>query len=110
LVLCLLSQSAFAAGYLTPYGTGVVIQKMTMHGNNGVTLWVAGITNPDSCGDSGLVHLKGDLPGHNLMVSAAMAAYHSGKKVGLWSTGCEIIPFWGGTVTRPIIHTLWITD
>jgi hypothetical protein len=110
LVFCLLCQPTLAAGYLTPNGTGVTINKMTMHANGGVTLWVSGVTNADNCGDSTLVHLKGDLPGHNHMVSAAMAAYLSGKKVGLWSTGCDIIPFWGGTTTRPIIHTLWITE
>ncbi len=104
--LLLLSQSVFASGYLTPLGSGVTIQKFLMHGNGGMTLWVSGVTNPDNCGDTGLVHLKGDLPGHRNMVSAAMTAYAAGKKIGLWSAGCEFIPFWGGSTTRPIISTL----
>jgi len=101
---------SFASGYLTPYGQGVTIQKYTMHGDGGMTLWVSGISNPDNCTDTNLVHIKSTMPGYNGMVSAAMAAYASGKKIGLWSNGCEVIPFWGGSATKPIIHTLWVTD
>ena len=110
LSLLLVSSFVFGSGYLIPNGAGVKINKITMHGNGGATLWVSGLSNPDNCGDVKLAHLKGDLPGHSNMVSTALTAYASGKKIGLWSTGCEIIPFWGGTVTRPIIHTLWITE
>ncbi len=112
IILLLISNLASASGYLTPKDmTGVTINKITMHGNGGATLWVSGLLNPDECGDVTLAHLKGDLTGHDNMVATALTAYASGKKIGLWSaTGCEIIPFWGGSVTRPIIHTLWITD
>lgn len=109
-ILLFLSPLAISSGYLTPYGTGITIAKYTMHNNGGMTLWVSGLNNPDNCGDTNLVHLKGDLPGHKQMVSAAMAAHAADKKIGLWSSGCSTIPFWGGTVTRPIIHTLWVTD
>lgn len=100
----------WASGYLTPYGTGVKVNKITVHGGGGATLWVSGISNPDECGDTGLVHIKGDLPGQATMISTVLTAYSSGKKIGLWSNGCEVIPFWGGTTTRPLVHTLWITD
>ena len=109
-VLISFSHLVMSYGYLTPYGTGVTIEKYTMHSNGGMTLWVSGLDNPDNCGDTSLVHLRGTLSGHKLMASAVMAAYASGKKIGLWSTGCATIPFWGGTTTRPIIHTLWVTD
>ena len=75
-----------------------------------MTLWVSGLDNPDGCGDTTLVHIKSTLDGYKEMAASAMMAYASGQKIGLWSTGCETLPFWGGTVTRPIIHTLWITD
>jgi hypothetical protein len=101
---------SFASGYLTPYGQGVIIQKYTMHGDGGMTLWVSGISNPDNCTDINLVHIKPTAPGYNGMISAAMAAYASGKKIGFWSNGCDVIPFWGGTATKPIVHTLWVTD
>jgi len=75
-----------------------------------LTLWVTGISNSDGCTGTNLVHLAGDLAGHKNMVAAVMTAYASGKKVGLWSTGCVQIPFWGGGVTYPIVHDLWVTE
>ncbi len=110
ILMMFFSPLAISSGYLTPYGTGVTIEKYTVHANGGMTLWVSGLDNPDNCGDTRRAHLRGVLPGHKQMMSAAMAGYASGKKIGLWSRGCDIIPFWGGTATRPIIDTLWVTD
>jgi len=44
------------------------------------------------------------------MVSVALAAYMGGKKIGIWSSGCQIIPFWGGTKKYPRGNEIWITD
>lgn len=111
LILC--CASALAAGYLTPLGSGVTIQKILAHENGGFTIWVdsASVSNPDGCGDTSKLHVRASTPGHDTMLSVALAAYISGRKVGMWSrTGCDIIPFWGGLHTRPIVSDLWITD
>jgi hypothetical protein len=50
------------------------------------------------------------MSGYREMVTAVMSAHAQGKKSGLWSTGCSLIPFWGGTVTDPIAHDVWVTD
>ena len=85
------------------------ITSFFTHGSGGVTLVISGmLDNPDGCNDPNTVHLKGDLAGHEKMVSAALTAFVAGKKVGLYTAGCEIIPFWSGTNTRPIITNLWI--
>lgn len=105
-----LSSAVHASGFLTNLGTGVSVTKYLMHSAGGMTLWVSGISNPDGCSGADRVHLKGDLPGHDKMVAAVLAASASGRKVGFWSTGCAIIPFWGGTQTVPIVSDLWVVD
>lgn len=107
-----LSSNAFASGYLVPLGQGVTIQKVHAHGEGGVTLWVGSseIQNPDSCDRLDKVHIKPTEPGYQTMLTVAMTAYASNKKVGFWSPNCAIIPFWGGTKTFPIVNNLWITE
>lgn len=76
-----------------------------------MTVWVSGIDNPDDCARTDIVHLKGDLLGHDRMVAAVLAASTSGKKVGFHSSGCEIIPFWGGAGgSVPVVHNLWVVE
>jgi len=105
------SANSFASGYLTPYGTGVPVEKIHFHSNGAITLWVSNLNNPDACDSVSLVHIKATHPAIDKMTSAALAAYLSGKKIGLWTNyPCEVIPFWGNGVTRPIISDLWITD
>lgn len=94
-----------SSGYLTKLDTGVAVDKYLIHGNGGMILWVSGIDNLDSCGDTRLVHLKGDLEGHQAMVAVVMVAYASGKKVGLWSEGCSRIPFRGDLL---LVRSLYI--
>jgi len=102
---------SYAYGYLTPYGAGVTISKYHVHGEGGVTLWVAGsLMNPGACADISLVHIPPTLPGYKAMVAAVMEAYALNKKIGLHQTNCSTIPFWGGTITYPIIGNLWVTD
>jgi len=106
------SSQVFASGYLVPLGAGVTINKVHAHSAGGITLWVNGseLQNPDSCDRLDKIHIRaGDL-GYETMVTVVMTAYVANKKIGLWSTGCEIIPFWGGTLKAPIVTNLWITD
>ena len=111
-IIVLFATTAQAQGYLTDLNTpNATITKVFTHSNGGVTLFVSGVTpNSDQCGDYSKVHLKGDLAGHEQMVAAALTAFTAGKKVGLYSSGCSLIPFWGGSVTRPIIRDLWISN
>lgn len=110
MLILLGTQGAHGSGYLVPLGQGITVQKYHMHGGGGMTLWVSGINNPDNCTGTDKVHIRGNLTGYNQMAAAVMAAYISGKKIGLWSTGCSVIPFWGGATTYPIINDLWVTD
>lgn len=104
------SFAVHASGYLTPLGNGVPVTRYLMHPTGAMTLWVSGISNPDGCGGTDRVHLKGDLPGHDKMVAAVLAASASGRRIGFWSRECEIIPFWGGTQTVPIVEYLWVVE
>jgi hypothetical protein len=99
-----------ASGYLTTLDQGVSVTRYLMHSGGGMTIWVTGISNPDGCGGVDRVHLKGNLLGHDKMVAAVLAASASGKRVGFWSSGCELIPFWGGTQTVPIVADLWVVE
>jgi hypothetical protein len=67
-----------ASGYLTALDQGVSVTRYLMHSGGGMTIWVSGISNPDGCGGSDRVHLKGNLPGHDKMVAAVLAASASG--------------------------------
>ncbi len=98
------------AKYFTPLnGPGVEITRYFTHSGGGVTLYISGsVQNLDKCAVTDRVHLKGDLPGHKAMVSAALAAFVSGKKIGMHASGCEQIPFWGGGTMTPIINNLWV--
>lgn len=111
-ILALSVTTSQAKGYLTSLNNPeATITQVFTHGGGEVTLFVTGITqNPDGCDSTSLVHLDGSFPGHERMVAAALTAFTAGKKVGLYSSGCSVIPFWGGTQTRPIINNLWISN
>lgn len=102
--------SAQASGYLTSYSEGVFITRYHLHGGGGMTLFVSGIANPDGCSGTSLVHIPPSLPGYKEMVAAVVSAVAMGKRVGLWSTGCSLLPFWGGSATYPVVNDLWVMD
>ena len=110
--LLAISSNAFASGYLVPNGSGVEIQKIHAHPNGAITLWVdaSKLENPDGCNRMHKVHIKAT-EGYQTLVSMVMSAYVSGKKIGFWSTGCEVIPFWGASpTTSPVVNNIWITN
>ena len=111
-VLAFMSTSVFASGYLVPLGQGVEVLRVHAHSGGGLTLWIHqnSIQNPDSCKGTDKVHIRSSLAGYDAMVTVVMSAYTAKKKIGFWSSGCSTIPFWGGTITYPIVHDLWITD
>lgn len=51
------SHSARSSGYLTPLNDAIVVSRYHMHGGAGMTLSVSGISNPDNCGGTALVHI-----------------------------------------------------
>ena len=104
------SDVVHASGYLTAYSEGVAVVRYHIHGGGGMTLTVAGISNPDGCGGTTLVHIPPTLNGYKEMVAAALTAVAQGKRIGLWSTGCSLLPFWGGTTTYPVVNDLWVID
>ncbi|MFP3349949.1 hypothetical protein R0K04_00880 [Pseudoalteromonas sp. SIMBA_153] len=98
------------AKYVTSLsGPGVEITKFFTHGNGAVSLYISGpVKNLDQCSSTFRVFIPHDLPGKDVLVSAAMMAFSSGKKVGFHGSGCSTTVFWGGTVDVPIINNLWI--
>lgn len=102
-----------ASGYLTGISSGVTVTGYMMNDGTGgsgygMTLFVSGISNPDGCGGTDKVYIPGTDPDFNGLAAAVMAAVASGEQVGFWSSGCALMPFWGGTVTYPVIVTLWV--
>jgi hypothetical protein len=111
--------SANASGYLTPFGTGVAVTDYMVNNNVGYGGSAIGITillspnavnNPDSCGSTALLHIKSSAHGYKEMVAAVMAAVASGRRIGFHSSGCELLPFFGGTTTYPIVTDLWVVN
>jgi hypothetical protein len=120
-VACALSAwvpTANAGGYLTPFRTGVVVTDYMINNNvgNGGTdigltiLLSSTVSNPDSCGSTAFLHIKGTAPGYKEMVAAVMSAVASGRKIGFHAKGCELLPFFGGSTTYPIISDLWVVN
>ena len=102
-----------ASGYLTGINSGVTVSGYMMNdgtggGGYGMTLFVSGISNPDNCGGTDKVYIPGSDPDFNGLAAAVMTAVASGEQVGFWSSGCALMPFWGGTVSYPVIVTLWV--
>lgn len=103
-------QAARSSGYLTSLSDAIVVSRYHMHGGGGMTLSVSGISNPDGCGGTALAHIPSSLSGYKEMVASVMAAVATGKRIGLWSSGCSLLPFWGGSTTYPIVNDLWVMD
>ena len=112
LAIALLSLSGFSSAYeyLTDLnGPGVTIKQYFVHNGGGLSLILnENITKPSSCNVTSHVYIKPDTVGYNVMVSAALAAFAAGKPIGLHGDGCETVPFWGGSNTRPIVTDLWV--
>jgi len=112
LVLCVgaLMISPSFAKYITPLnGPGVEITRYFTHSNGAVSLYISGATiNLDECTSTFRVYIPHDLAGQDILASTALAAFHSGKKVGFHGSGCSTTTFWGGTVDVPIVDNLWV--
>jgi hypothetical protein len=116
LALAVLAQAVEAGGYLTPMRVGVTVTDYMVNNNvghptiGGLTIFVSGISNPDGCGGTDMVHIKNTAPGYKEMFAAVVAAVAQGKKIGFHASGCETLPFWGGSTTFPVITDLWVVN
>jgi len=112
LVLCLTVFMVFPsfAKYITPLGgPGVEITRYFTHKNGGISLYISGaVQNLDKCTATYRVYIPHDLAGKEIIASAALTAFVSGKKVGLHGSSCSTTPFWGGTEDVPIVDNLWV--
>ena len=106
----LLSSYSSAYEYLTSFsGPGVTINRYFVHTGGGLSLLLnENIPLSSNCNVTNHVYIKPETPGFDVMASAALAAFAVGREIGLHGDGCELIPFWGGTQTRPIVTDLWV--
>jgi len=109
LVIIGLSSSAVAK-YVTPLsGPGVDVDRVFIHSSGAISIYITGETlNLDQCKSTFRVFIPHDLPGKDAMLSTALFAYASGKKIGIHGSGCSTTSFWGGTVDVPIVNNLWV--
>ena len=107
---CMIASTNVFAKYITHLNTeGVEITKFFTHKSGAVSLYISGsVDNLDKCTSTFRVYIPHDLPGRDVMVSTALAAFASGKKVGFHGSGCSTTTFWGGTVDVPIVDNMWI--
>jgi hypothetical protein len=111
LFLILFIVSTFSsAKYITSLsGSGVEITKYFTHENGAVSLYISGaVQNLDGCTSTFRVYIPHNIAGKDILVSTALTAFVSGKKVGFHGSGCSTTSFWGGTVDVPIVNNLWV--
>ena len=105
----IVSGSAYAK-YITPLnGPGVEVTRVFIHENGGISLYISGATqNLDQCTSTFRVYIPHTVAGKDAMLSVALTAKASGKKIGIHGSGCSTTSFWGGTVDVPIVNNLWM--
>ena len=110
LLSLLLVPSISSAKYITSLsGSGVEITKYFTHENGAVSLYISGaVQNLDGCTSTFRVYIPHNIAGKDILVSTALTAFISGKKVGFHGSGCSTTSFWGGTVDVPIVNNLWV--
>ncbi len=90
-------------------GPGVEITKILAHESGAVSLYISGpVQNLDQCTSTFRVYIPSDIPGKGAMLSTALMAFASGRKIGIHGSGCSTTVFWGGTVDVPIVNNLWV--
>ncbi|MFT5083882.1 MAG: hypothetical protein ACI9Y1_001934, partial [Lentisphaeria bacterium] len=89
--------------YITPLGgPGVDVTRVFIHQNGAISIYIAGETaNLDECTSTFRIYIPATVEGKDAMLSVALMAYASGKKIGAHASNCGTTPFWGGTVDVP---------
>lgn len=104
ILLCIYSTSLYANGS-SGWRT---IKKVQVEGDSYIVIHPSvAWENPDFCGTANYAVIPLIDNASDKKLSVALSAYMSGKKLGLWFTGCKKTP-WGDTA--PIIYTLTISD
>ena len=108
-ITSLMSMPAYAM-YVTPLaGPGVDVTRVFIHKSGAVSIYISGDTqNLDKCTSTFRVYIPETVAGKDAMLSVALMAHASGKKIGIHGSGCSVTQFWGGTVDVPIVDNLWV--
>ncbi len=109
ILIMIVSTTAYAK-YITPLnGPGVEVTRVFIHTQGGISLYISGeVINLDGCTKTYRVYIPETVIGKDAMLSVALTAKTSGKKIGIHGSGCGTTPFWGGTVDVPIVNNLWM--
>ena len=85
------------------------VTRVFIHESGAVSIYISGdVVNLDKCTSTFRVYIPETLESKDSMLSVALMAYASGKKIGIHGSGCRTTPFWGGTVDVPIVNNLWV--
>ena len=98
------------AKYITSLGgPGVEITRVFVHESGAISLYITGsVLNLDECSSTFRVYIPENAPAKDTMLSTALMAFASARKVGFHGSGCSTTPFWGGTVDVPVVNNLWV--
>lgn len=106
LLVCHPAQAKYVASL---NGPGVEVSRVFIHESGAISLYIAGDTvNLDECTSTFRVFIPQTVEGKEAMLSVALAALSSGRKIGIHGSGCGTTAFWGGTVDVPIVNNLWM--
>ncbi|MFL0800359.1 MAG: hypothetical protein K6L80_07930 [Agarilytica sp.] len=98
------------AKYITHLsGPGVDVTRVFVHQSGAVSIYISGeVANLDECTSTFRVYIPETVAGKDAMLSVALMAHASGRKIGMHGSGCSTTQFWGGTVDVPIVNNLWV--
>lgn len=109
LMLFLATSSAHAKYITALNGAGVSIERVFVHESGAVSIYISGdIVNLDQCTSTFRVYIPPTAIAKGEMLSLALFAYASGKRVGFHGSGCSTTPFWGGTQDVPVVNNMWV--
>ena len=109
LMLFLVTNSVHAKYITALNGAGVTIERVFVHESGAVSIYInGGIANLDQCTSTFRVYIPPTAKSKDEMLSLALFAYASGKRVGFHGSGCSTTPFWGGTQDVPVVNNMWV--
>ena len=96
--LLLTSFCSLSSGWSTSNGTGRITYVNAESNIVRIRLDATDLKNPDNCGKTDVVMLKGDSKNEERQYALIMAAFMANKPVKVYLNGCE--PGWGTTFPR----------
>ena len=108
-MLFLVANSVHAKYITALNGAGVTIERVFVHESGAVSIYInGGIANLDQCTSTFRVYIPPTAKAKDEMLSLALFAYASAKRVGFHGSGCSTTPFWGGTQDVPVVTNMWV--